>query len=455
MAKTRHYQVPIVGMQCVDCENNIESAVTVLPGVLGARANFTDESLSLDIDTEIISLNAVCAAIQDIGYDCGREGSRKSSGLIKRVVMTVLALSGIALLLQLSRLISIDVSLDDVNEHSGLGVIFLVGVLSSFHCIGMCGGFVLSYTAGGAKPGRSSYPNHLIYGVGKTISYATMGAFFGFIGGVVNFTIGMQSMAMALAAGFLIIYGLSLLEAFSGLRRFHIRLPRFLIRRMNERRRQTSNPLVIGLLNGLMIACGPLQAMYVMAAGIGSPMYGAVLLSVFSLGTLPVMFAFGFLSSLMTANVTRNLLKVSGVIIILVGGVMLNRSMRLSGAGFDVHSLSARISEWSGHLLAGFGGKETGTPFHIQEGYQVIYTEALSNQYIPSRYALKLNVPVKWIINVKELSPCNQRISFPDLNMTIDLKEGLQMVEFRPQKTGVMGWGCSMGMIPGAFVVQD
>src|SRR5512134_498499 len=46
------------------------------------------------------------------------------------------------------------------------------------------------------------------------------------------------------------------------------------------------SPLVIGLLNGLMLGCGPLQAMYIMAAGTGSAQEGATMLFFFGLGTL-------------------------------------------------------------------------------------------------------------------------------------------------------------------------
>lgn len=455
MPKAKHYRLPISGMQCVDCENTIEEAVSVLPGVIGARASFTEESLSLDLDTDVISLKTVCAAIKARGYSCRSYAERKSKGFIKRLAVTLLALAGIVLLLQLNRFIPINLSLNKIDEHAGYGVIFLIGVLSSFHCIGMCGGFVLSYTSGGVRPGRPSYLTHFVYGFGKTVSYATMGALFGFIGGAVNFTVGMQSAAMALAGVFLIVYGLSLLDPFSGLRRLHIRLPRFLMQRMNEARRHTSNPLVIGLLNGLMIACGPLQAMYIMAAGSGSAVTGAALLSFFALGTLPIMFAFGMLSTLLTANATRHLLKMSGMIIVLLGAVMFNRSMLLSSTGYDLNSLLAKISEKSAALFANFSMDNSNSSFNIQDGYQIIYTEAESYQYIPSRYSLKSNVPVKWIINVKKLSPCNQRIIVPDLDMTIDLREGLQMVEFLPPKAGVISWSCSMGMIPGTFIVKE
>lgn len=452
--KPRHYRLSISGMQCADCEINIEETVSELPGVISAKADFTEETLILDLDIASISLKTVCAAVKARGYRCSNF-KKKSSGLIKRLALIILAAAGIVLLLQLSKLIKIDLSFDDLDENASYGLIFLIGILTSFHCIGMCGGFVLSYSAKGALSGKPSYSNHIFYGIGKTISYAGIGALFGFIGGAVSFTIGMRSLAMAFASVFLIIYGLSLLDAFAGLRRFHIRLPRFLAHNLSEQRRHTSNPLVIGLLNGLMIACGPLQAMYIMAAGTGSPVHGAALLAVFALGTLPVMFIFGLLSTMITANATRHFLKISGFIIMLLGAIMFNRSLLLSGTGYDVNSLVSEASQKASSLLADLDKKEAGTPYYLQEGYQVIYTEAEKLEYIPDRYQLRKNIPVKWIINVKELSLCNNQIIVPDLNLTIDLKAGLQMVEFLPKHAGAISWSCHMGMIPGTFVVND
>lgn len=52
--KTRHYLLPIAGMQCADCENRIVEAVAGLPGIIKAQASFTDEALALDLDADVM-----------------------------------------------------------------------------------------------------------------------------------------------------------------------------------------------------------------------------------------------------------------------------------------------------------------------------------------------------------------------------------------------------------------
>ena len=452
--KSQHYSLSISGMQCVDCENHIEDAILALPGIIKTEVSFTDETLTLDLDSNVISLKTVCAAIKTAGYDCSEGNTRKSAGLIKRLFLTVLAMAGIYLLFQLDDLIQLDFSLDDIGQTANYSLLFLVGILTSFHCIGMCGSFVISYTMADARAGKTSTLSHWLYGLGKIISYSGFGALFGLIGSGLTFTLGLRSLASAVAGTFLILYGLSMLEAFSGLRRFHIRLPRILNRFLAKRRQSTSNPFVIGLLNGLMIACGPLQAMYIMAAGTGSPLEGAKLLAVFAVGTLPVMTAFGLFASMITANTMRSFIKTSGFIIVLLGAVMLNRSMMITGTGYDANSLLSRISqELKAHFMT-WQHDHADAGSHIQEGYQVIYMEAEKAAYIPDEFTLRYDVPVKWIINVKELSNCNKKIIIPSMNRSIELKPGLQIVEFTPEHVGAVSWSCYMGMIPGTFIVK-
>jgi len=450
----KHYHLTIGDMQCADCETVIEEAVLALPGVIRAQADFTDECLELDIDLRVISLNTVCAAIKKAGYACGPKPNPPAKA--RRHWWWALAgAAGIGLLLALDRYMPFDGTLAQMGEHADYGLLFLIGIFTSFHCIGMCGGFVLGYTVAGTQPGRPSYRQHLLYGLGKLVSYTSFGGLFGWIGGGISFNDSLRSAVLIAAGVFLLVYGLGMMDTFHGLRRFQIRLPRGLAHALAKQRQHTSSPLVIGLLNGLMIACGPLQAMYILAAGTGSPAKGAALLAVFALGTLPMMFAFGALANLVTANTTRTFMKISSLIIVALGLMMLDRGLLLSGGGWDARALGAKaMLTIESHLTAWQHGQiEASAP--IQEGYQVIYTEVEAHAYVPAEYTLHNNVPVKWVINVKALSACNRQIIVPALSLVIDLKPGLQLVEFTPQETGVIGWSCYMGMMPGSFLVKD
>ena len=167
------------------------------------------------------------------------------------------------------------VDMPKLGRDINYGLLILVGFLTSFHCVGMCGPLILGYTAKDATSGYNAYASQLLYGIGKTLSYTLIGGLFGAFGSVVAFTPYTQG-AVGVAAGlFLILFGLHMLEVFSALRHFQLKMPAFLIRFLGKESRKHNNPFIIGLLNGLMIICGPLQAMYVMAAGTGNWFQGA------------------------------------------------------------------------------------------------------------------------------------------------------------------------------------
>ena len=445
----------IEGMQCADCENIIEEAVLALPGIYNVKADFTSESLTFTYDSDIIPLTTICAAVKKAGYICHSYQPKRSEGLLKNLLIVAAIILIFFIVFQLKHFFPQDFSFNEIGEKANYGLLFLVGILTSFHCIGMCGGFVLGYTVAGTKSGKSSHLSHVFYGIGKIISYSVLGAFFGFVGAAFTITVTMKAIISGLAGLFLIIYGLSMTDAFAGLRRFHIRLPRSFVHRLFQQQRKTTSPFIIGLLNGLMIACGPLQAMYVLAAGTGSAIEGAKILAIFAVGTLPLMLLFGYSANFLTANLTRKFLKFSSVIIIILGTIMLNRGLLLSGSGYDFHSFSTKISQKIKVHFMTWQHDFVDAGAHIQNGYQVIYMEVEAKKYTPSEFTIRKNVPVKWIINVKELSQCNKQIVIPSLNKTIDLHLGLQMIEFTPTHNGVISWSCHMGMIPGTFIVSE
>jgi len=310
----------------------------------------------------------------------------------------------------------------------------------------MCGPLILGYTAKNAAKGYQSYTTHLLYGVGKTLSYTVIGAAFGAFGAIVAFTPYTQGIVGGAAGVFLILFGLHMLEVFPALSHFQFKAPAFIMRFVGKEYRKHSNPFYIGLLNGLMIICGPLQAMYVMAAGTGSWSEGAFILFFFGLGTLPLLMGFGFLTSLLSANLTPRLLKASGAIVMILGAVMLNRGLAVTGTGVDFNTLIAVVSQKLSPTVA----EPPSCDFE-----QTITMDVLKKGYSPNRFTLRQGVPVKWVINGKELNECNKAIVVPQYGLDIKLHQGRQVIEFTPKEVGVVPWSCWMGMLPGTFIVVE
>lgn len=365
---------------------------------------------------------------------------------LKKIAAVMLALMGIGFILWIDSWYMNHSDMPKLSHDMSYGLLVLIGFLTSFHCVGMCGPLIVGYTAKSAANGSKSYTTHLLYGIGKTLSYTLIGALFGAFGSIVAFTPFTQG-AVGVAAGvFLILFGLHMLEVFPALSHFQIRTPKFVMRFVGKEYRKRSNPFVIGLLNGLMIICGPLQAMYVMAAGTGSWTEGAAILFFFGIGTLPLLLGFGFLTSMLSANLTPKLLKASGFIVMILGAIMLNRGLAVTGTGIDFNTLVARVSQKLSPAVAENLSCDT---------EQTIRMDVLKSKFSPNRFTLRKGVPVKWVINGKEMNECNKVIVIPQYKMRIELKEGTQIIDFTPPESGVVPWSCWMGMIPGTFIVVD
>jgi uncharacterized protein len=264
----------------------------------------------------------------------------------------------------------------------------------------------------------------------------------------------------------LVLFGLKMLNIFPALRKIQFRTPRFIARFVGKESAKNSRPLVIGLLNGLMIACGPLQAIYIMAAGTGSVLEGAKLLFVFALGTLPVMLGFGFFASFISSKMTQKILKASGVIVIILGLLLMNNGLVLTGSGVDFKSLvssvslaaaaSPQISSSPGNaIISGSSPGPAGGSAVLKDDYQEIRMTVDSRGFTPNKFVLKKGVPVHWIIDGKQLTNCNRAIQVPAYGLKFDVKQGEQTIEFTPTEAGTIRWSCWMGMIQGTFIVED
>ena len=57
-----------------------------------------------------------------------------------------------------------NIQIPELGKKTSLILLFLAGILTGFHCISMCGGFVVSYTAKNAINGYKGFKQHLVYG---------------------------------------------------------------------------------------------------------------------------------------------------------------------------------------------------------------------------------------------------------------------------------------------------
>lgn len=438
------------GMSCSGCELCIESKLNELSGIYKASASFSKAIVDVVFDDSRVSLDKIRKVIEEAGYtvsglDLPYVQPKETNKNPGKEVSAFNEVMGILIVLfALYMLIKNTIGFNfipDIDQNMSLGILFVIGLITSVHCLAMCGGINLSQNVNckadetQVSVKRKLLPGFL-YNAGRVISYTLIGGIVGAIGSVISFS-GVARGIIAIIAGiFMMIMGLNMLNIIPWLHRFNIRMPKFLRRKIYAGK-STRGPFLVGLLNGLM-PCGPLQTMQLYALGTGSFWGGALSMLVFSLGTVPLMFILGAVSSFLSSKFTRKMMKVSAVLVMVLGFVMLNRGLGLSGIQFG------------GTALA-----QTANVSTIQNDVQEITTSLSSGSYIP--ITVQKGIPVRWTIQVteKDLNGCNNPMVIPKYDIQKELSPGDNIIEFTPEETGTIPYSCWMGMIRSSITVVD
>ncbi len=425
-------KIKVYNMTCTSCESRVEKALMNMPGVTKVLADYKSESALLEYDDDLCNITRINETISKLGY------STKSSGEFKIIGMLIIVLA-IFLLSRAGNSFDMDSKLVGASYF----VLFIVGVFTSLHCVGMCGGIMLSQSI--ATENKSKFESlkpALLYNLGRVVSYTILGGIVGALGSIFSLSTTFKAGLQISAGVFMIVMGLNM-AGYSFFRKFSIKLPLSAC----KMKKNGKTPFIVGVLNGFM-PCGPLQTMQLYALGTGSAILGASSMFIFALGTVPLMLGFGALSGLLSKDNTKQLVKFGGILIVVLGLIMSNRGMTL--AGINVSPMA----------LVNNATKATNSPptadskANIVDGVQVITTTATARGYTPNVLYVQKNMPVKWVINGEQLTSCNNAISIPSLDIEKKLEAGENIITFTPGDKDI-NYSCWMGMIGGVIKVVD
>ena len=185
-----------------------------------------------------------------------------------------------------------------MSEFSLIAV-FMVGLLSGVHCLGMCGSIVGVFTTQVPRE-KSRWPFHLAYSGGRIASYALAGALVGAVGqaGMLwRDEVPVQHLLFALSSVMLVLLGLYLAGVWGAVRQLE-RLGSGLWRRLQPFTTRllpvntVPRALGLGALWG-WLPCGLVYSVLVTSLASGSAGQGALIMAAFGLGTLPNLLAIG------------------------------------------------------------------------------------------------------------------------------------------------------------------
>lgn len=240
---------------------------------------------------------------------------------------------------------------------------FVMGVLGSAHCIGMCGGIASVLTMSLPEPVRKSplrmLPYLLMYNGGRIASYAVAGSALGLLGAASSTLFPSHTarfVGLVISASFLIALGLYLggwWRILSVLERFGARLWRHL-EPLGRRFLPAKTPvhaLGLGLVWG-WLPCGLVYAALAWSLMGGSALGGGMLMLAFGLGTLPMLLTIGTASRWFAALTARLAVRRTAGALIIGFGIY-----ALVGAGghlsdMDQAGSSYHLPMWSAGLPA-------------------------------------------------------------------------------------------------------
>jgi sulfite exporter TauE/SafE len=206
-------------------------------------------------------------------------------------------------------------------------LIVVGGLLGSGHCVGMCGGFVLTLGSQ-ATNYRQNLVRQIVYAVGRVSVYILAGAFVGFgswkLGQGVLSIVNLQA-CLSIFAGLLLI--LEGVFAAGLVRRpfvSHAGCPGASAFASMLHAPTWSAVFAAGLANGLL-PCGLVYAYLALAASAGSLFHGAAVMGLFGLGTMPAMIVTGLAGSLLSLSWRHRIFRLAAWCMILTGMLSLWR----------------------------------------------------------------------------------------------------------------------------------
>jgi len=345
-------------------------------------------------------------------------------------------------------------ALSPKSQSTTLGVTFLIGLVASFSsCLAVVGSIVVAF-AEKFKSGSDNFlagvvrPN-LFFHIGRMVTFFALGGALGALGGTINLSgrfVSGYTIVIAVVMGWL---GLSILGILPSISALGLRPPRFFVRfwAKTEESEHRAAPFLLGGIT-FFLPCGFTQSMQILALTSGSFWRGALLLAVFSLGTLPVLFLLGISASWGKRKNLGFVQKAAGILVFVFAVFTLQSGLALQGVTANVvSSVNQQDSGAKNNTLQSQNNPASQTP-------QIVTMNVTASGFEPSVFTVKQGVPVKWVINGENVTGCTSTVIVPSFGITKNLKLGENDVQFTPQSKGAINFSCGMGMVRGKFIVN-
>lgn len=207
----------------------------------------------------------------------------------------------------------------------------VLGLMGSFHCVGMCGPIVLALPLHGNNIQQKIFGG-LLYNTGRTLTYAAMGAVFGLLGQGLRM-VGFQQVVSVIMGIVMVVSVIfpALFRSQYDLQKSSFKLIGKLKKTLAEMFsvRSFQSLFFIGLLNGLL-PCGLVYIALAGALATGNVVMGIWYMVLFGLGTIPMLLALGVAGNLVSSRIRQRINRLIPIMVVIVGVFFILRGLNLN-----------------------------------------------------------------------------------------------------------------------------
>jgi len=437
MAKLKKCTLYIKGMHCPSCEILITDKLKEVSNVAEVKSNFQKQEAEVyftgHLDQETVNMK-----IQSFGYEIGdrKKNFEVKEPMSKKIIEAFLIATGLFIIYLIIKEVNIIPSFN-ITGNLNLLTVLLLGIVASVStCMATSGALFLSSI--GKK--TNNLRQAIYFSLGRIISYGFFGFIAGLIGSVIITNLKFGTVLTLLAAVFMVLLGLDMLKIlslasivpFGASSNIFRKMEHFFIKDPHK------SAFFLGIIT-YFLPCGFTQATQVYALGLASPWQSALTMAIFAVGTAPAIIFIGSLKNLLKSSFYQYFIKTVAVGVLILGVYYASNFLSIYGinVGFNQNI------------------KGEGTNVNVENGKQIINMDVISGGYSPNQFNIKKGIPVKWVINGKNVFGCQGYFVVPSLNISKALNEGENIIEFTPTETGTIGFSCGMGMYRGQIKIID
>lgn len=345
---------------------------------------------------------------------------------------------------------------------TNLWVVFLTGLtVGGLTCLAVQGGLLASVIAAREEKeieARKNIKNSLwpvgIFVIAKLVAYTLLGFLLGAFGGALNISQGVQIWMQGIAGIYMVAVALNLLNIHPFFRYVVFQPPRFLTKlvRNQSKSKDLFAPGLLGAMT-IFIPCGTTLAMEALAISSGNAFSGMLIMFFFVLGTIPLFFGLGSLTSILGDKFRARFLKLAAILVLYLGITSVNGALVASGSPFSLQNLYAN-SPIEISLGGGTNERVEVADTTVENGVQTASIEINSKGYSPTYLRVKQGVPLNLSLVSKDAYNCAAAFRIPSLKIGKNVQPNTtEVISFTPQQKGKIAFTCSMGMYTGVIEV--